>query len=97
MLLVLRIELKLHFLILRNERSVPVQAVLVELNIRLVVVYDVAHVNLHKLERLQFQVLHGVQSILHRAAPSVHEAFIESREGFPRGRELIQQHSALIV
>ena len=99
MLLALRIELRIHFLrqlVLRIERSAPTQTVLVEVSRRLVVVYGVAHVNLRKLELLPFQVLHGVQSILPRAAPSIHGAFIESCEVLPRGLELIQQHSALI-
>ena len=98
MLLVLRTELRIHFLlqlVLRIERSVPVQAVLVEVSIRLVVVYDAAQDNLRKLELLPFQVLHGVQSILPRAAPSIHGALIEPCEVLPRGLKPIQQHSAL--
>ncbi len=99
MLLALRIELRIHFLlqlVLRIERSVPVQAVRVEVNRRLVVVYDVAHVNLRKLELLPFQVTHGVQSLLPRAAPSIHGAFIESCYVLPRGLGLVYQHPALV-
>ena len=98
MLLVLRTELRIHFLlqlVLRIERSVPVQAVLVEVNRRLVVVYDVAHAKLRKPELLLSQALHGGPYIFPRAAPSVHGAFTESCEDLPRGLELIQQHSAL--
>ena len=63
MLLALRIELRIHFLlqlVLRTERRVTVQAVLVEDNRQLVVEYDVAHANLRKLEPLPFQVILGV-------------------------------------
>ncbi len=80
MLLALRIELRIHVLlqlVLRIERIAPAQAVRVEVNRRLAVVYDVAHVNLRKLELLPFQVLHGAQSIPPRAAPSTHGAFAE--------------------
>ena len=77
------------------ELSIPAPGVRVEVSRRPIVEYDVANILLRQLELQPFQVLHGVLSVLHRAAPSSGETCIESTEDPRLTLALMQQHFAL--
>ena len=78
------------------ELTIPAPGVRVEVYLRPIVEYDAANIQLRQLEPLPFQVLHGVLSVLHRAAPSIGGTCIESTEDPRLTLALMQQHSAVI-